>query len=52
MSGVIEGGWGFVFAAYAVSAIVLVGYAASVLKRYRDARARSTDPEELGTESW
>jgi hypothetical protein len=33
--GVIEGGWEYVAAAYAVTAIILVAYAASVLARYR-----------------
>ena len=37
MSGVIQGGWEYVVAAYAVSAAVLAGYAASVFVRYRAA---------------
>ncbi|MFI5183997.1 MAG: hypothetical protein ACHQNV_06345 [Vicinamibacteria bacterium] len=40
-SGVIQGGWGFVVAAYVVSAVVLGGYALSVLARYRAERKRS-----------
>lgn len=40
MSGVIEGGWGFVVAAYGVSATVLIGYAVSIHLRYRAERAR------------
>lgn len=34
-SGVIQGGWEFVWAAYAVSATILTGYALSVFARYR-----------------
>jgi hypothetical protein len=33
MRGVIEGGWEFVIAAYAVTAVVLLGYAFSVCWR-------------------
>lgn len=39
-SGVIEGGWEFVIAAYVVSAVILVGYACSVYWRYRRERSR------------
>jgi hypothetical protein len=39
-TGVIQGGWGFVVAAYCVSGIVLIGYAISVHVRYRAERAR------------
>jgi hypothetical protein len=35
MSGVIQGGWEYVCAAYVVSAAILLGYACSVLWRYR-----------------
>ncbi len=35
--GVIAGGWEFVIAAYAVTAVVLLGYAVSVCWRYRRA---------------
>jgi hypothetical protein len=38
MSGVIEGGWGFVVAAYSVTFVVLLGYAFSVHRRYRAER--------------
>jgi heme exporter protein CcmD len=38
--GVIQGGWEFVWAAYAVSAAVFLGYALSVHLRYRAERAR------------
>ena len=40
MSGVIVGGWEFVIAAYAVSAVVLLGYAVSVHRRYHAERDR------------
>jgi len=46
LSGVIEGGWEFVVAAYAVSAAVLGAYAASVLLRFRGERARADDESE------
>ena len=39
--GVIEGGWGFVWAAYLVTAVVLGGYTISVVLRLRDEQARS-----------
>jgi acyl-coenzyme A thioesterase PaaI-like protein len=39
--GVIHGGWSFVVAAYAVSAVVLLGYAISVHSRYRAERDRA-----------
>jgi heme exporter protein C len=41
LSGEIQGGWEFVIAAYAVSAVVLGAYMASVLLRYRRERARA-----------
>ena len=36
--GVIEGGWPYVWAAYGVSAVILLGYAVSLHFRYRAAR--------------
>ena len=39
--GVIRDGWAFVWAAYAVTALILTGYATSVLVRYRSARRRN-----------
>ena len=39
--GVVAGGWEFVWAAYGVSAAILIGYAVSVHLRYRGARART-----------
>ena len=41
LSGQIQGGWEFVIAAYTVSAVVLIGYTASVYMRYRKERARA-----------
>ena len=40
MSGVIEGGWEYVTAAYVASAVILLGYAFSVYWRYRRERSR------------
>ena len=39
-TGVIQGGWEFVWAAYAVSATILTGYGLSVFARYRAALRR------------
>ena len=39
-AGVISGGWEFVWAAYGISAVILTGYAVSVLARYRAQRRR------------
>ena len=39
-SGVIQGGWEFVVAAYSVTAVVLIGYALSIHVRYRAERKR------------
>lgn len=45
MSGQITDGWPFVWAAYAVTAAILGGYAASLLLRYRaERRRRHRDP--------
>ncbi len=40
-TGVIHGGWGFVVAAYSVTAVVLGGYALSIYLRYRSERDRA-----------
>ena len=40
MSGVVQGGWEFVIAAYVVTSVVLGSYAASVFLRYRNERRR------------
>ena len=39
-SGVITGGWEFVWAAYGVTAAILIGYGVSVFARYRAQRRR------------
>jgi heme exporter protein D len=39
--GHIHGGWGFVWAAYSVTAVVLAGYTVSVFIRLRAERARA-----------
>ena len=39
-SGVVEGGWEFVTAAYALSALIMAGYFISVHLRYRAERRR------------
>ena len=44
MSGTITGGWGFVWAAYGISAVILIGYAVSLLRRYRAERRRDSSP--------
>ncbi len=44
MSGTIVGGWEYVWAAYGISAVILIGYAASLLLRYRDERRRDRRP--------
>lgn len=46
MTGVIEGGWEFVWAAYAVTTIVFVAYSLSVLSRYRKERNRPRGSQE------
>jgi hypothetical protein len=38
MNGVLNGGWGFVWAAYIVSALVVFGYAARTFVQNRSAR--------------
>ena len=40
MMGEIQGGWEYVWAAYGISAVVFVGYTASVLLRWRSAVER------------
>lgn len=39
-TGVIQGGWEYVWAAYAVSATILTGYGLSIFSRYRAALRR------------
>ena len=43
MSGMIPGGWGFVVAAYSVTAVVLIVYGASVIARLRNEIRRNHD---------
>ena len=38
MNGVVSGGWSFVWAAYALTLIVLGGYGLSVVQRYFGSR--------------
>ena len=40
MSGVLEGGWEFVWAAYGVTVVVFVGYTLSLLSRLREESTR------------
>lgn len=44
--GIVQGGWEFVWLAYGLSAVVVGGYAASVLMRLKQAnkKARSEQP--------
>jgi hypothetical protein len=49
VTGVVQGGWEFVAAAYAVSAIVLTGYATSVFLRYRTEKRRASTEAQRGT---
>jgi heme exporter protein D len=41
-TGVIQGGWEYVWAAYAVTATILVGYGLSIVMRHRSAMRRRT----------
>ena len=43
MSGVVVGGWEFVWAAYGVSLLVLLFYTVSVHARYRTELRRASD---------
>ena len=38
MTGILEGGWPYVWGAYGVSAAILIGYALSIHLRYRAER--------------
>jgi heme exporter protein CcmD len=44
-AGVIEGGWEYVWAAYAITAVILLGYAASLTARYRAEQRRAARQE-------
>jgi hypothetical protein len=50
-SGVVQGGWEFVTAAFLVTAVMLTGYTASVIARYRGLAARRTTPDPKGGRS-
>jgi hypothetical protein len=44
-AGTIVGGWEYVYAAYALTALILTGYAVSVVVRHRQERARRDIPD-------
>jgi hypothetical protein len=46
VTGVVQGGWEFVIAAYAVTATALAAYGASVFFRFRAERQRALRPAE------
>ena len=48
MNGVLTGGWAFVWAAYAVSALLIFGYAARTFLSVRTVFSRSDRPAEAG----
>jgi hypothetical protein len=41
MSGVVTGGWGFVWAAYALTATALLIYGVTLITRFRDELSRA-----------
>jgi heme exporter protein CcmD len=43
--GVVEGGWEYVWAAYGATAVILLGYAVTLLARYRALRGRAARAE-------
>lgn len=47
-AGVVEGGWGYVTAAYVITWLFFVGYAASLVTRERAARAALEVQDEPG----
>jgi hypothetical protein len=49
VTGIVQGGWEFVAAAYLVSAVVLTGYATSVFLRYRIEKRRASTEAQRGT---
>ena len=42
-TGVIVGGWAYIIAAYAVTAVLLVGYALSLIQRWKRSKTASDD---------
>jgi len=49
MSGVVTGGWEFVWAAYGLTFSILVIYVVSVVSRYRQMKGRVERDERLRT---
>jgi heme exporter protein D len=49
MNGIVSGGWEFVWAAYAVSAVVLVGYCAHVINEFYRGFFKARVSAERGT---
>lgn len=43
MSGVITGGWGYVWAAYGITAVVLVVYGVTLVTRLREEWSRAAE---------
>jgi len=43
--GVIVDGWGYIIAAYTITAVLLSGYAISLILRWRSSRRRTVDPD-------
>lgn len=48
MNGIVTGGWEFVWAAYALTAIVLLGYGVMVVTRARAERRRAEAARDRG----
>ena len=40
MNGTVTGGWGFVWAAYSLTAVALIVYGATLIARLREERSR------------
>jgi hypothetical protein len=51
VTGVVQGGWEFVAAAYVLSAVVLAGYSTSVFLRYRAEKGRASTEAQRGAET-
>lgn len=49
MSGVVEGGWEFVVAAYVLTAVILTSYSTSVFWRFRKEKDRIAREAGSGT---
>ena len=48
MPGTVEGGWEYVIAAYVATALILIGYAVSVILRHRQELSRLAREEGRG----